>query len=319
MNRCPELLLLPRARLLDRVGWPAAILAHVDACPRCSAELAAWRQATSLLVDDVPELDSAALGRVERRLRAAAEPQRSGDSRWVWGAAVLAGAAALVVILRSSPPADHTAVRASLAASAGGAPAPSSDDTSREAPAVGARKEPTVPAVGALALDPVRAVPPAAADGALQPARPVEPSGTTRLRLAAERHAEAGPRDDERASSSPSPADEAAWSRSSPVAAEVSDVLALLSHADDARRRRDTDAAIEAYELVAARADGVAFAEEALLRAARLRAARGERDAARVLLAQLRARFPDGALAPERRALEDELDDLKLELGSSAQ
>jgi hypothetical protein len=46
---------------------------------------------------------------------------------------------------------------------------------------------------------------------------------------------------------------------------------------------------------------------------------RGELEAARVLVTRLRTRFPDGALAPERRALEAALDDVKVEPGTSAQ
>lgn len=324
MSRCPALMSLPRARLLDRDGWPASLVAHVDGCARCRAELEAWRAATALLVEDAPDLDAAALARVERQLRAAAEPRGSWSPRWSWGAAALAGAAVLVVALRASTPGPGDgAERADrgIASRVAGAP-----DSAAGGASIGAsptppvpRASPTIPSVGALALDPVRPGPASVAEEeALAPAA-AEASEARRLRLAAGRHAPSV--DDSVAPAPPAPAARGPGVApdSSPSSPTALDVHALLARADDARRRRDTRAAIEAYEEVAARADGAAFAEEALLRAARLRVVRGELEAARVLVTRLRTRFPDGALAPERRALEAALDDVKVEPGTSAQ
>ena len=76
----------------------------------------------------------------------------------------------------------------------------------------------------------------------------------------------------------------------------------LLSRADDHRRRGELEAAAKVYAAVAAHADGAAYAEEAMLRRARMLRASGDLSGAVAVAQSAAARFPRGALSPERAA-----------------
>lgn len=81
------------------------------------------------------------------------------------------------------------------------------------------------------------------------------------------------------------------------------EIEALMISADASRRGGDLQAALSFYRRVADHPRGAPYAEEALLRAARIHVALGDPLVAVQLLSRARERFPSGALEPERHAL----------------
>lgn len=88
----------------------------------------------------------------------------------------------------------------------------------------------------------------------------------------------------------------------SPTAEDV-DIEELSRRADEARRRGELEEAASLYARIAGHAGGTGYAEEALLRRARILHLLGRRADARSALIDAGARFPEGPLAPERGAL----------------
>lgn len=81
------------------------------------------------------------------------------------------------------------------------------------------------------------------------------------------------------------------------------EVEALMIESDAARRSGDLSGAVALCERVIAHPSGSSFAEEAMLRAARIHNALGAPTPALSLLERARQRYPRGALRPEREAL----------------
>lgn len=81
------------------------------------------------------------------------------------------------------------------------------------------------------------------------------------------------------------------------------EVEALMIESDAARRSGDLSGAVALCERVIAHPSGHSFAEEAMLRAARIHSTLGAPAPALSLLERARQRYPRGALRPEREAL----------------